>query len=457
MRDDSFEFGFLRENLGRRSSDYGVAAGSVTLRRGVTDRFTAELRGEVLRGQRTAGVGASFIAPMSLVLTVAGAASHGKSGSGQLLFFGVEHQSRHVGFGVRSQWTSASFTQLGLPSGQPVPRQQMIASFSAPLGAGGNFGMSFVRQLNRTQADNEILAANYSLRVGKSASLNFYGNAALSNARTRSLGITLVYAFDDGQSLAASRTTQSGAGQTLLEWQQGLPTGSGWGYRVVAGSGASGERAEAGVSLQTESGTYTVDAGRAQGTTSLRLNAGGGLAIIGGRARLARRIGDAFALVEVPDFPEVDVYLNNQFVARTDARGFAVLPRLLPYQENPVSIDPAKLPMDAEIDATRVDAVPYFRSGLALKFPIRRSAGALLTLILEDGMPMPLGAVVTFEGGKVEFPVAQRGEVYVTGVGAVNRLRAAWRGQTCALSVELPANVGPLPRIGPLKCIGVSR
>jgi len=457
LRDDSYEIGFVRDNFGLRDNDYGRFVGATTLRQGLTDRITAEFRGEVLRNQQTAGVGASIITPLPLVLTAAGALSQSEAGAGGLGFLAVERQARGVGYGVRSQWTSAPFTQLGIQPGQAAPRQLLSASLGFPLGPGGSLGMSYVRQLNRGQADNEIAASSYSLRLGKTTSLNFSATTTLSGDRARSLGITLVSAFTDRISAVASHTTQSGANQTLLQLQQNLPPGSGFGYRLLAGNGASGERKEAGLSLQTDTGAYTLDAGETLSTTSYRLSAGGGVALVEGRTMLSRRIGDAFAIVEVPEYADVGVYVSNQVVARTDKQGVALVPRLLPYQNNPVRVDPTELPLDAQIDATQVNAVPYFRSGLVLKFPVKHSAGALLVLALDDGAPMPLGTVVTLTGEKEEFPVAERGEVYVTGLAAVNRLQATWRGQTCAFSVEVPPDAGPVPRLGPFKCSGVKR
>jgi outer membrane usher protein len=460
LSNDSYELGFVRENFGTADGDYGPLVGSMTLRKGVTDSLTTEFRGELTRDQRTAGYGASVIAPIPvvpLVLTASGAVSQSKAGLGELVFLAAEHQSQKLGFGLRSQWTTPSFAQEGLPPGQPAPRQQASANLGFPVGAAGTFGMSFIRLLSRTQPDSEIVSASYSMRLGKNASLNFTGNAALDGDRSRTIGVTLVFSLDERSSVAANTSRQSGVTQTQVQLQQSLPAGSGYGYRLLTGTGAPGDRGEADLSMQTDSGTYELDASRGQGVTGFRLSASGGIAFIGGRAIPSRTIGDAFGVVEVPDNPGVGVLVNNQVVAHTDSHGFALVPRLSTYQINPVRIDPSELPLDAQIDSPQVDAVPYFRSGLSLKFPVKRASGALIVLVLDDGKPMPLGAMVTVDGAAEEFQVAQRGEVYVTGLTKSSRLRGSWRGQSCDFGVEIPADAGPVPNIGPLKCSGVQR
>ena len=60
---------------------------------------------------------------------------------------------------------------------------------------------------------------------------------------------------------------------------------------------------------------------------------------IAGHGFASRRVGEGFALIEVPGFKDVDVYVNNQPAGRTDARGIAVVPRLLPWQSNPVRLE----------------------------------------------------------------------------------------------------------------------
>src|SRR5207302_1526375 len=82
----------------------------------------------------------------------------------------------------------------------------------------------------------------------------------------------------------------------------------------------------------------------------------------------------------------------------------AVLPRLRSYDRNQVSIDHNDLPFDAILDRLRLDAVPYLRSGVLLEFPVHRVRAATLHVLLEDGTPLPSGALARFEGKDKQFP-----------------------------------------------------
>ena len=107
----------------------------------------------------------------------------------------------------------------------------------------------------------------------------------------------------------------------------------------------------------------------------------------------------------------------------------------------------------------QLDAVPYFRSGLLLKFPVKRSRGALLTVVLENGETLPAGAQAQIIGDNVEenkvFPIGLRGEVYLTGLAARNRLRVTWLDQRCEFILPYPESTDPLPYLGSYTCTRV--
>jgi len=82
----------------------------------------------------------------------------------------------------------------------------------------------------------------------------------------------------------------------------------------------------------------------------------------------------------------------------------------------------------------QLDAVPYFRGGLLLKFPVKRSRGALLTVVLENGGPLPAGAQVEIIGENILenelFPTGMGGEVYLTGLEAMNNQLESHSGES---------------------------
>lgn len=457
LREYSYEMGFVRNNYGIDSNDYGRFAAVATHRLGFSDAFTGEARGELLREQQTVGVSGAWLWPTAGLFSASVAASHAERGTGKLVALGFERQSRSLSFGGNVQLASQRFAQLGLQPGELAPRQVSQFFVGANAGGYGSVAASYTHQDYRDRDEVELANASYSIRIGKLGFLSFSVLRVLSGETKTSFNLNFTYVLGERSSASVSAARDPTGSQAVVQMQRNLPPGDGIGYRLVAGAteATKSQRVGADLSVQNAVGLYTLEAARDQGQTGFRAGARGSVAMLGGNVFASRQIGDAFAVVQVPDYPGVRVYADNQVVAHTDAGGTALVPRLRPYQKNTIRIEQADLPMDAEIDALEQDTMPYLRSGVLLQIPVRRSRGALLTVILDNGQPLPSGAVVQIAGEKNEFPAGLKGEVYVTGLSPNNRLRISWRGQSCDVVVPFPPTTEPLPHLGSYTCAGV--
>jgi outer membrane usher protein len=456
LHEYSYEAGLVRENFAIVSNDYGRAAAVATHRLGFTDRFTGEVRAEILRDQQTGGLGAALLLTGIGQFNASLAASRGPGGQGGLAAVGFQRQSQRWGVGLSTQVASERFVQLGLARAELAPRQLSRAFLSLSMPRFGSIAASYTHQDYRDRDGVELVNASYSVSLGSAGFISLSVLRFLGGNSKTVFGLNYTRALDSSTTLSAGATGERGHREGQVQVQRNLPAGPGYGYRVLA-AGGDVSRAEAGVSAQTDYGTYVLEAARANGETGYRASASGGVAMLGGSAFPSRRVDSSFAVVEVPGYAGVRVYEANQVVARTNSAGTALIPRLLPYQKNTVRIEQADLPMDAQIDAFQMDAVPWFRSGMRLPFPVKRSRGALLTLVLDDGQPIPAGAVVRVGVAAEEFPVGLRGEVYVSGLDVSNRLRARWRGQDCDFVVAFGPTQDPLPDLGRHACRGVAR
>ena len=458
LQDYSYELGFVRRNFGTDSNNYGRALAVGTHRLGITEQFTGEIHGELLGHQQTLGLGGVLMLPAAGVLSGSFAASHSDRGVGGLLELGFQRQGRYFSFGAKTQLASQRFAKLGLQPEELAPRHISRVFVDLATSDHGSFTANYTEQAFRDRTGNRILTASYSRKVGSLGNLSASVTRLLSGDAKTNFYLNFSVSLGKRTNASISTSAQPGREQARLQVSRSVPAGSGMGYRLVAGAGDSDRRAVE-VKLQNEVGTYTLLADQSLSQTAFRGSASGGVAFLGGSAFLSRRITDSFAVVQVPDYSGVGIYADNQLVARTDANGYALLPRLRPYQENTVRIEQADLPLDAQIDAVQLDAVPYFRSGLLLKFPVKRSRGALLTVVLDNGEPLPAGAQAQIIGDNVEenevFPTGMRGEVYLTGLAVSNRLRVTWLEQSCEFVLPFPESTDPLPHLGTYICTGV--
>lgn len=455
LSDYSYEFGFVRQNFSLTDDDYGAALATATHRLGITDRFTREYRAEVLSDQQTAGISGAYLwLPLGTV-SASLAASRGPDGNGGLLSLGFDRQSNRFSVGLQGSVSSSQFSQLGLVSGMPRPHQTFIARAGYGSGDIGWFSLSHTYRSFWEQEQDRLISASYSQRLGKDYFFSVLAIEDRSDSGTSySVGFTITRPLGPRTSASTSLVHQTAGDSVMAQVHRSLPEGPGFGYRLQTQGGTNG-RSEAGGYMQTDVGRYSAEAAQSAGdATSYRLGASGGVAFLGG-VFPTRRIDNSFAVVKVGEFPDVRIYRDNQPVGRTDAQGRAMIPNLRAYEPNSVSIEPSDLPLDAQVDALRLQVAPYFRSGAVAEFPVTAVQGGTITLVLEDGSYLPPGAVVRIVGQPGEFPVAYRGEAYLHGLGNVNELQVTWKEQECRISVEVSPGSGPLPHLGRFVCKGV--
>ena len=457
LQDFSYELGFVRENFGINSNDYGGALGSGTYRRGMSERFTGELRAEATRNRVTAGAGGDYL--LREVGTLSGyfAASHAPAADGGLVRLGIERQARPWGLGARTQWMSSQFTQIGLLPSQLPPVQQSSLNLSYTAGVRGSLGLAYVTQQNRDQEDNRIATLSYSVSLGRLASFNVSAVRTLTGDRNTTIFAYVNIPIDQltGMSFSSQSVRGGSAGNSndfTASLQRNLPVGAGYGYRLLARTDGSREGT---YSLQNNVGTYTVGTAETRGTTATRLEISGGIAGLGGDAFFSRRIDQSFAIARIPGYPNVRLRVDNQVAAVTDTAGNALIPRLRSYDRNIISIVQRDLPLDAKIDTYRIVVTPYYRSGADVTFAIKPSRGATLTINLEDGTPLPPEATVQIVGQPENYPVGYDGEVYLLGLAPANRVRVSWQGRSCEFDVAYAKDDDPLPDLGTYICKGV--
>jgi outer membrane usher protein FimD/PapC len=77
-------------------------------------------------------------------------------------------------------------------------------------------------------------------------------------------------------------------------------------------------------------------------------------------------------------------------------------------------------------------------------------------VVLENGEPLPAGALAQIIRDNVEknevFPTGLRGELYLIGLAASNRVRVTLLEQSCEFMLPFPESTEPLPYLGTYTC-----
>ena len=433
LSDYSYEIGFLRENFGSESNDYGALAASATHRHGVTDWLTGEVHAEATASTQQAGIGADLLAPGLGLFNLSLAASRNDFGSGALVGLGFERQTAGgLSGGIRAEATAGDYADIARAEANRSPATLVQAYLGLPT-AFGSFGASYLWRDEQGEDRAQILSASASLDLGRFGNLHLSAQQTITGKKKTLIGIFLTKSL--GPRLTGSAAYEGGddyrRGSAAIH--QALPVGEGFGYRASLAQGR-GTQLDGWAGYQGASGFYEAEVSRSGGANGVRLGTSGSIGVLGGSVFAARRLEDGFAQVRVDGVKGVHVYANNQLIGTTNRDGVLLVPRLQAWEANTLRIDPEDVPLDYVLTHSQVEVTPYARSGLVVRFAAERPSGGMIRLVRADGSPIPSGAKLRAVDGDENFIVAPGGEAYVTGLRARNRMEASWAGESCIVS-----------------------
>jgi len=455
LSDFSVEAGFLRQNYGTRSNDYdddnGFIAG--TLRYGLTSALTGEARFETQAERQATGV--DFVALLGTFATAEAAIATARTDHirGNHYLFGLERRTARGGGSLRWEYFDRDFVQFAAVPNESRPRERLSAGLGALLPGNVSAAINYRAQTFWDDDRLDLLSLNLGVTLPAGIYLSSFVSQDLGSGHGWSAGITVNLSLG-GQRTASASTNLAGNRNTInrAELSQSAPGGPGSGWRLGV-SDDPNQQWRGGLTRNTNGGSVRAEAVDTAKNPAFRVGASGAVGWLGGHAFAARTIGaGSFAVVKVGSIEDVPIYRSNQLIASTSASGMALVPGLLPYQANQLTIDPVELPFDIEIQSVREIAVPFARSGLLVDFPIHRSRNALVLLRQLDGAVVPAGARVTVAPDEIGFLVGKRGEVYLMNLSDSNHLSVQWRGGACDLTLPLDPAGPSEPRIGPLTC-----
>jgi outer membrane usher protein len=282
-----------------------------------------------------------------------------------------------------------------------------------------SYGVAIARQNNMlTGKPDHRMQANFSLPLGRSPL-----------SPTLSTSIT--------QSTTSGASTRGG---------QEVVTGSlGESRRLsysVSASQAAGDQAYA-ASVQhrgaLSSTSASLSAGK--GYSQQSLGATGGMVIHRGGITLSNQMTDTFGIVEARGAAGARV--TNSIGTVINGAGYAVLPFLLPYRMNSISIDPeGAVSADIEFKSTTQFIAPRRNAVVLVHFETVGGRAILINARLTDGTEVPFGATVNDAGGNEVGLTGQDGRIYLRGVAETGTLTAQWGNaadEKCAFDYALPA------------------
>ena len=470
-QDYQYVAGALRDDSSGRPQ-YGSLQGIVQHRVGLTNWLTvgaaAEGNPDVVAGGPALAVRLGRAGELDLNGWVSQAAGNPK---GAALYGVYTFIAPRLSVNAVGQYFGARFANIYLEPGQSSTPEFYQLSVGVPVLRAGSVTYSWEERVSSAAGFGVTLpdgSSDDSLARSRSHSLRFNfrvlprtqlsASASYTNIRNERVwtGFASLNVLIGGRTTASAAYSQLPDESTSFEVNRSLPVGAGYGFRVN-GSDANGGTVSSQFDLNTNFNRMTVDYDATQDDNrhSAAVTLAGGVIASHGLF-LTRPIETGTAVVEVTGLKKVRILADNVEVARTNGRGRALIPNLLPYLANRISYQESDIPFDYRVPMESQLIAPPFQGVAYVKFPTSRIQGRTgsVRLVIDGEAIVPsYGAIVAHgTAGDTESPLNAEGEFFLDLPEGHYRATVTFKGQSCEVEFDAAPSSALAQSVGELRC-----
>jgi outer membrane usher protein len=504
LHEYSYNVGFLREQYGVESNDYGKAVFSAFHRYGLTNAVNIGARAEGSDGVYNGGIAAAFLVPWAgqFTLSFAGSSANGTKGSAGS--FQHSYQRGNFNTNVLLRGYSRDYATISSVVSDSTNSTNSTDStkYAVSLGMGfmvdhlGSFSLNYASAETYGGVNTRVTAASYSrvLSIITSLFATVSTTQSSSSNKINAVFIGLNFNFDWNLRGSVQYNHSGDTNSETVQLQKDTPVGEGVGYRLSLNQNDTGSTTTRSLSpfiqYNARYGTYTLDSTvqNTGGFTSeiYNVSAAGSIVYAGGFYGISRPINDSFSIVMADKVSDAMVLNNGQEIGKTDSTGTMVVPTLTSYNRNQITLDTKNIPIDYSLSDVNRTLSPSLWSGSCVSFDAKKVRALIGTLYVQKGdkkEPLQYVDIILKVGEKeVSFPTGKDGEFYlenslpeeaktssvdnlscraiaeqrksggnVIGPGTY-RARVDYEGGTCAFSVTFPETEDAMTDVGEMVC-----
>ncbi len=467
LHDYSYNAGFLREEYGAKSNEYGEAAFSAFHRYGVSNRLTAGFHTEGAGSRYNLGPQVTYLLPWDVgivSLSLSGSLNEGRAGGAALASYSYE--DHRVSARVLLKGYSKEYATIA----EVDEAQKTKYETAAGLGYGtrelGNISADVDTVARYLGEDRTTASLTYSRNLRRDLRLYASARRIWDEERANQFFVGLTYYPWQRVSASVDYRREDGVNKEEVLVQNSPPVGEGLGFRGSLERDDSPDGSSTIVNPFIQYNTkYAILTGEYRGQfrdegrsdQSYNFSASGGIAYVGRTIGLSRPITDSFGLVEVGNLQGVRVYRNNQEIGRTDAKGKVFVPNMGSYYENQLSINDKDVPIDYSISEVMRYVSPPLRGGAVVSFPVKKfQAISGYLKVRVDGTVKPVEyveATMQVGGKEVTFPTGKGGEIYLENIPPGTYAAVfPYKEKTCTVKITIPVSKETLIDLGVLGC-----
>jgi outer membrane usher protein len=457
----SYNIGLRREEFGLESFEYSDAEFLAFHRFGLSNYFTGGFRIETDGNVVNAGTTADFVLGRVGIFNFSLAGSQFEKDYGYAGSIGYTFSTRGFNFNLSGKGFTRNYSTLSLTPFEDKPRLETNTGVGFNLGRFGSLSAFYSVTDRFIETDSNTKTLFYS--KGLSSGLSFFASASRTETEDviETASVNLSFLLGRGSSGSLNRRIQEDQASETLSFQKSAPTGPGFGYRFRANreedQGETVKDGDASIQYNGPYGIYSTRYRRSGELDSYDLNASGAISFIDGSLHLSRPIADSFALVKVGKLKGVKVSSNNQYVGKTRLGGKLLVPDLISYNNNSLSIEDKDIPINYEIGEIEKYVSTPLRAGGVVSFDLIKLQGFTGYLFfIDNGEEIPAqyaGLEIKTKEKLFEAVVGKGGEFYLENIPSGQwPARLFLKEKHCAFKITFPESDEIFVDMGEITC-----
>lgn len=418
---------------------------SYALRRGITNRLTSGGSVRIDPDRQSLGGGLDASLGLAGTASLNGFYDLGPSGHTQRINGGWFFNHRRNSFGVNASWFSAESDLFGSEQGWSTN-----LSWSRPVARRSNLSVSaYARRPDEARPIASGVFASIGTRIA-GTSLGFNGGFRRVEDNDVFLGLSLSRPLGRYRSGFSRARYDRSRVQSVHAIQQRARRSDGVDLSLSTSiDDQSGFQSLTGSALwRHPKATMSSSVAVSKDSAAINGQVSGSFGLVDGLWFYARRVSGGVAVADLIDAAGTEVFLNNRSVGRTNKAGRVVLPGVIPFQNNRLSIDVNEIPFEYAVEESSLSVFPDRPIAGRVALPVRLNRTGTLTLLLDGGGYPAAGSTVAASEGGATGVVGHNGFVYLSNLSAgQNRMSFRGGGGACSFDVFVEDRVSEFGRV----------
>ncbi|WP_347455987.1 fimbria/pilus outer membrane usher protein [Acinetobacter thermotolerans] len=422
LNEYNFSAGKLRYNYDVVDDDYRDMFGKFYFRRGITNSTTLGV--DLVYSENVSNADLLWTQGISKYFLLDTAASVSKSEEideqGYAGGIGISRNSRNWAFGLNSQYFTKEYQYLNSDTLDSNIKSSNIfylnfSNLKIVDGLGFNYVyQSYYSDDNGTpREDRKFLDVRASKVLTKNLFTDF-GYYKDFSEEDGDQGFNIAFYYNWGERGRISLDHDTGDKETSLSYAHRTMTQNGFDYVLGVNHREEEINYNAYGLLKTDIGNLQLSHDEFEDRRYSQAAFDGALVWLGSKVALTKYADNAFALVNVDQHADVDIYRSATLAGSTNKKGYMFVHNLIPYIHYDISFDHNQLAMDETFEHSSKELVGLDQRGYRLDFPIHKTKRFIVRLKNNQQNKLVAGSEVLIDGlGEEPYFVDSQGLVYL--------------------------------------------